>query len=117
MDRPTRGELERGKSFSSTQHLKSGRIVLVSNQPLAGGGWVDIQEDITEKRLAEQKIDWLARHDTLTEIANRHHFREQLEKAGSAQFEPEAALPCIGSISTTSRKSMTPSGIPSATPC
>jgi predicted house-cleaning NTP pyrophosphatase (Maf/HAM1 superfamily) len=59
-------ELARGKSFSHTQHLKSGRIVLVSNQPLAGGGWVDIQEDITEKRLAEQKIDWLARHDVLT---------------------------------------------------
>jgi diguanylate cyclase (GGDEF)-like protein len=72
-------ELARGKSFSHTQYLKSGRIVLVSNQPLAGGGWVDIQEDITEKRLAEQKIDWLARHDALTEIANRHHFREQLE--------------------------------------
>ena len=71
--------MARGKSFSHTQFLKSGRIVLVSNQPLAGGGWVDIQEDITEKRQAEQKIDWLARHDTLTEIANRHHFREQLE--------------------------------------
>ncbi len=72
-------ELARGKSFSHTQFLKSGRIVLVSNQPLAGGGWVDIQEDITERRQAEEKIDWLARHDALTEIANRHHFREQLE--------------------------------------
>ena len=72
-------ELALGKSFSHTQFLKSGRIVLVSNQPLAGGGWVDIQEDITEKRQSEQKIDWLARHDTLTEVANRHQFREQLE--------------------------------------
>lgn len=72
-------ELVRGKSFTHTQVLKSGRIVLVSNQPLAGGGWVDIQEDITEKRQAKQKIDWLARHDPLTEIANRHHFREQLK--------------------------------------
>jgi PAS domain-containing protein len=61
-------ELARGVWFSHTQVLKSGRIILVSNQPLAGGGWVDIQEDITEKRQAEQKIDWLARHDTLTEI-------------------------------------------------
>ena len=77
-------ELARGKSFTHTQYLKSGRIVLVSNQPLTGGGWVDIQEDITEKRLAEQKIDWLARHDALTEIANRHHFREQLENWFSA---------------------------------
>jgi len=31
-------ELARGKSFSHTQFLKSGRIILVSNQPLAGGG-------------------------------------------------------------------------------
>jgi diguanylate cyclase (GGDEF)-like protein len=77
-------ELARGKSFTHTQYLKNGRIVLVSNQPLSGGGWVDIQEDITEKRLAEQKIDWLARHDALTEIANRHHFREQLENWFSA---------------------------------
>ena len=78
-------ELARGKCFSHTQFLKNGRIILVSNQPLAGGGWVDIQEDITEKRQAEQKIDWLARHDTLTEIANRHHFREQLENWCQAQ--------------------------------
>jgi len=77
-------ELARGKSFSHTQYLKSGRIVLVSNQPLVGGGWVDIQEDITEKRQAEQKIDWLAHHDTLTEIANRHHFRQHLETWFSA---------------------------------
>jgi diguanylate cyclase (GGDEF)-like protein len=77
-------EMARGKSFQHTQYLKSGRIVLVSNQPLQGGGWVDIQEDITEKRLAEQKIDWLARHDALTEIANRHHFREQLNTWFSA---------------------------------
>lgn len=72
-------ELARGKSFTHTQYLKSGRIILVSNQPLASGGWVDIQEDITEKRQAEQKIDWLAHHDALTEIANRHHFRTSIE--------------------------------------
>ena len=72
-------ELARGKSFTHTQCLKSGRIILVSNQPLAHGGWVDIQEDITEKRQAEQKIDWLAHHDALTEIANRHHFRNSVE--------------------------------------
>jgi len=77
-------ELALGKSFSHTQSLEDGRIVLVSNQPLAGGGWVDIQEDITERRQAENKIDWLARHDTLTEVANRHQFNEQLEKWSAA---------------------------------
>ncbi len=77
-------ELALGKSFSHTQSLKNGRIVLVSNQPLAGGGWVDIQEDITERRQAEKKIDWLAHHDTLTEVANRHQFNEQLKKWSAA---------------------------------
>jgi len=74
-------ELARGKSFSYVQDMKDGRIILVTNQPLAGGGWVDLQEDITEKRHAEQKISWLARNDTLTRIANRFHFNEQLENA------------------------------------
>ncbi len=72
-------ELARGKTFSYVQDLKGGRTILVTNQPLVGGGWVDLQEDITEKRRAEQKIFWLARHDTLTGIANRFHFRERLE--------------------------------------
>ena len=74
-------ELARGSTFTHTQHLKSGRVILVTNQPLADGGWVDIQEDITERRKAEEKISWLARHDPLTEIANRLHFREALENA------------------------------------
>ncbi|WP_245256605.1 putative bifunctional diguanylate cyclase/phosphodiesterase [Hyphomicrobium denitrificans] len=73
--------LARGETFTHTQHLKSGRIVLVTNKPLEGGGWVDIQEDITERRQAEQKIHWLARHDPLTEIANRLQFHEALDEA------------------------------------
>jgi len=71
--------LARGETFSDTRHLKNGRIILVTNQPMPGGGWVDLQEDITEKCKAEQKITWLARHDTLTEIANRFQFREHLD--------------------------------------
>ena len=72
-------ELARGRSYSDTRHLRNGRIILVTNQPMPEGGWVDLQEDITEKCRAEQKITWLARHDTLTEIANRFHFRETLD--------------------------------------
>ncbi len=59
----------------------SGRTLLVTYQPLADGGWVDIQEDITEKRRTEEKIEWLAHHDALTGVANRFHFRETFEKA------------------------------------
>jgi diguanylate cyclase (GGDEF)-like protein len=84
-------ELARGKTFTRTQHLKGGRIVLVTNQPLPDGGWVDIQEDITERRQAEQKITWVARHDPLTETANRLHFREELVHA-LKQLEPGAGF-------------------------
>jgi diguanylate cyclase (GGDEF)-like protein len=84
-------ELARGRSFSDTRHLKNGRIILVTNQPMPEGGWVDLQEDITEKSQAEQKITWLARHDTLTEIANRFHFRETLD-SWFQQLQPDAGF-------------------------
>lgn len=72
-------ELRHGRTFTHTQYLKNGRIILVTNQPLADGGWVDIQEDITERTLADERIAWLARHCPLTEIANRFHICEKLE--------------------------------------
>ncbi|MTD95021.1 EAL domain-containing protein [Hyphomicrobium sp. xq] len=70
-----------GSPFSQVQHLRCGRTLLVTYQPLADGGWVDIQEDITEKRRAEERIEWLAHHDALTGVANRFHFRQTFEKA------------------------------------
>jgi diguanylate cyclase (GGDEF)-like protein len=73
--------LARGESFSNKQHLSGGRTILITNQPLGDGSWVDLQEDITERVRAEEKIAWLARHDALTEIPNRFHFHEQLDQA------------------------------------
>ena len=58
----------------------SGRIIEVSRQPLKGGGWVSLHEDITERRRQEDKIAHLAHHDTLTGLANRMLFRERLEQ-------------------------------------
>ena len=57
-----------------------GRIIEVSRQPLKGGGWVSLHEDITERRKQEEKITHLARHDPLTGLANRMLFRERLEQ-------------------------------------
>jgi diguanylate cyclase (GGDEF)-like protein len=74
-------ELKLGKTFAHTQQLANGKTILVTNQPLSDGGWVDLQEDITQRREAEDKIAWLARHDALTEVPNRFHFHEQLEAA------------------------------------
>jgi len=59
----------------------SGRIIEVSRQPLKGGGWVSVHEDITERRKQEERIAHLARHDPLTGLANRMLFRERLEQS------------------------------------
>jgi diguanylate cyclase (GGDEF)-like protein len=75
------GALARGKSFSHAQQLKNGRTILVTNQPLAEGGWVDVQEDITDRLRFEAKIAHLAHHDALTDLPNRMQLRRRLEEA------------------------------------
>lgn len=74
-------EIRHGQIFTHTHHLANGRVIHVTIQPLQDGGWVDIQEDVTEKMAAQERIAWLARHCPLTEIANRFHLREKLEEA------------------------------------
>ncbi len=63
-----------------TSPLEDGRLVSVRHNPLAVGGWVAIHEDITERRLAEQKIEHLAQHDSLTGLANRVKLQDELER-------------------------------------
>jgi diguanylate cyclase (GGDEF)-like protein len=74
-------ELKHGQVFTHTHNLANGRVIHVTIQPLQDGGWVDIQEDVTEKMAAQDRISWLARHCPLTEIANRFHLREMLDEA------------------------------------
>ncbi len=74
-------KLARGETFSRTQHLEDGRTLLVTYQPLPGGGWVDLQEDITEKERFEAKIAHMAHHDALTDLPNRVLLKERLEQA------------------------------------
>jgi diguanylate cyclase (GGDEF)-like protein/PAS domain S-box-containing protein len=60
--------------------LADGRFVQLSRQPMPGGGWLSMIEDITERRRAEAEIVHLARHDVLTGLANRAEFNERLDE-------------------------------------
>ena len=65
---------------NSVIDTQDGRSIQIVNQPLANGGWVATQEDITERRRAEKQITHLAHYDALTDLPNRVLFREQLER-------------------------------------
>src|SRR5258708_38196901 len=45
------------------------------------GGWVATHDDITEQRQSEVKIEYMAHHDSLTDLANRVLLNERLEHA------------------------------------
>jgi diguanylate cyclase (GGDEF)-like protein len=72
---------EAGYPESMTIEFGSERVIAVATQPLKGGGWVALDEDITQRRRQERDITRLARHDALTELANRSLFRERLQQA------------------------------------
>jgi diguanylate cyclase (GGDEF)-like protein len=59
--------------------LKNGRTFKIRHRPMAGGGWVATHEDITEQRLSEVKIEYMAHHDALTDLANRVLLNDRLE--------------------------------------
>jgi diguanylate cyclase (GGDEF)-like protein len=56
----------------------NGRVIEIRSVPLAGGGVVRTYSDITARRAAEERIRFVARHDDLTQVANRPAFRERL---------------------------------------
>jgi len=76
-----RAAMARGQIYSRIVELSDGRTIVVVNHPMATGGWVSTHEDITERRRAEKKIAHMARHDALTNLANRVQFQERLAQA------------------------------------
>ncbi len=89
--------IEQGRSDTLTQELRDGRTILISHQPMRGGGWVATYEDITERHKAQAQVAYMARHDTLTDLPNRMMMREQLEEilAGSTERGLYTAVMCV----------------------
>lgn len=73
--------IDRRERGTFLQSLGDGRLIAISHQPLANGGWAAVYEDITERRRAETHLRFMAHHDPLTMLPNRLLFGQQLEAA------------------------------------
>jgi len=71
----------KGEPFASIVEASDGRVVHVLNRPIATGGWVATHEDVTERARNETRIAHMARHDSLTDLANRVLFVEKMDDA------------------------------------
>ncbi len=65
--------------------LRNGRQLELRRNPVPDGSAVVIIEDVTERRQSEAKVLYLARHDSLTRLANRRELRECLDRIPVAE--------------------------------
>jgi diguanylate cyclase (GGDEF)-like protein len=76
--------------------LDDGRLIEIRVSRRADGSCVALHEDVTEKRQAQERISFLARHDLLTGLPNRGVLREEIERALAGSRRGEAmALLCL----------------------
>ena len=62
----------------------NGRMIEVRSVPLQGGGHVNTYSDVSERRVADARMRFLAHHDGLTLLANRGVLRDHLDRAVAA---------------------------------
>ncbi len=76
--------------------LCSGQVISIHHRSMGHSGWVATHEDITERRLVEEQIVFMARHDPLTGLPNRQRFHECMIDATATQQEGEhVAVLCL----------------------
>jgi diguanylate cyclase (GGDEF)-like protein len=85
-------DVQDGRPSTRIVEAEPGRWIRVSQQPMEGGGWVSIVEDVSEWRRAQAQLLHMERHDALTDLPNRKVFHEQMEKALSLISRTDNAL-------------------------
>ena len=73
-----------GQTIITELELADGRTLRVTHTPLIGGGYVATHEDISERKAASNKIEFLAYRDTLTSLPNRAAFTTAFDQAVQA---------------------------------
>jgi diguanylate cyclase (GGDEF)-like protein/PAS domain S-box-containing protein len=76
--------------------LGNGNSVQATYNAMADGGWVVTFEDITERLRSEEKISFMARHDSLTGLPNRTEFNEYLTQELAIARRAGTRLAVIG---------------------
>jgi methyl-accepting chemotaxis protein len=74
-------QMTAGQRLNSTQVQPNGRVIAVLNQPMAGGGWVGVHEDVTERRRAVEERTALIEQEQRRTIVDAaiSAFRERVE--------------------------------------
>jgi diguanylate cyclase (GGDEF)-like protein len=73
--------LAKSEHTSNTVQFPDGRAIYISYGRRESGGWVATHEDITERKVSEDRIERLAHYDSLTGVANRNLFKGSLDEA------------------------------------
>jgi diguanylate cyclase (GGDEF)-like protein len=76
-------------------NMINGQIIFINHQPLDDGGWLTTHEDITEQHKSEELIRYLAKHDSLTGLANRGNFYETMDNNKANDLKIITAIMCI----------------------
>jgi diguanylate cyclase (GGDEF)-like protein len=68
---------------------EDGTVIEVHSHPLPDGGFVHSYTDVTEQRLADARVRYLAHHDTLTGLPNRVQLRQRMLDYFPPQPDPQ----------------------------